>query len=216
MTRSGFALLLLTACGGDDAGRRAEAPPPPPACPGGTSWDGARCAPLPPPSSSAPGATATATPPVPGVPLPVPTAAPGPLATPLDATSSAAAAQLLGPLAQRHAPRGARPVGALVAGQFLEGQSLEGAIQMQPGRCYTVVAAGLPPVTNLDVQIVPALALPGVGAPIVAQDRTSAATAVIGEQPSCFRWAAPLAGPMKLILTVSAGQGVAAAQVYES
>jgi hypothetical protein len=58
--------------------------------------------------------------------------------------------------------------------------------------------------------------LPSIGlpmAPVLAQDQTAAPTAVIGKQPNCFK--AMLSGPVKVVLTVSSGQGVAAAQVYE-
>ena len=66
----------------------------------------------------------------------------GPNATPLDPNAAAAATALLTPLAQQHIVAGAKPVGSAVAGQFQTGQSLTQQVQMQPGKCYTIVAAG--------------------------------------------------------------------------
>jgi hypothetical protein len=37
----------------------------------------------------------------------------------------------------------------------------------------------------------------------------------VGEKDGCFKWPMPVAGPMKIVVTVSQGSGVAAAQVYE-
>jgi hypothetical protein len=37
----------------------------------------------------------------------------------------------------------------------------------------------------------------------------------VGQQPNCYKWAFPMGGTVKLVMTVSAGQGIAAAQVYE-
>jgi hypothetical protein len=217
----GLALVLtggalgtaLAACGGKNGESKLAEPPP--QCPAGHVFDGQRCVPQAEPQPTAT-ATATATAaPTPTIPLPIPTVAPGPNATPLDPTAAAAAVQLLGPLAKQHAPAGATPVsGASLAGNFATGQSLEIQVQMQPGRCYTIVGAALPTVQNLDIQLAP-MPVPGVGAPTVAQDQTTGPTAVVGEKPNCFKWAAPFAGPMRVILSVSAGEGMAAAQVYQ-
>src|SRR5690606_36046785 len=105
-----------------------------------------------------------------------------------------------------------KAVGSAVAGQFQQGQSLQQQIQMQPGKCYTIVAAGAPPVTEVNIQLTPAI--PGVNI-TAAADQDTGATAVIGKKPNCFKWALPAPGPMNLILSVSGGSGVAAAQVYE-
>jgi hypothetical protein len=186
---------------------------PPPQCPAGYMYNGQQCVPQ---TGPGPTTTTTTTTTTTAPPPPIPTAQPGPNATPLDATAAAAAVQLLGPLAQQYAPAGATQTsGGSLAGNFAQGQSLEIQVQMQPGKCYTVVGAALPTVQNLDIQLAPVSPIPGVNAPVVGQDKTTGPTAVVGEKPNCFKWAAPIAGPMRVILTVSAGQGVAAAQVYE-
>jgi hypothetical protein len=125
------------------------------------------------------------------------------------------ATQILSGLAQQYAVAGSKPVGGAIAGQFQQGQILEQQVQMQPGKCYTVVAAGLPPIQNVDVQIVAALPMPGLPSPVLAQDQTVSPNAVIGEKPNCFKWAWPVAGAVKIVLSVPQGQGMAAAQVFE-
>ena len=40
-------------------------------------------------------------------------------------------------------------------------------------------------------------------------------SAIVGDKPNCFKWAFPMSGMMKVVMTVSQGSGVAAAQVFE-
>jgi hypothetical protein len=209
-----FVALALSACGGDD--KEAKSPGAV-QCPPGQYFDGQFCqtqgatpgAAAPAPTAAAPTATATgAAPP----PIPVATAAAGPTATPVDPAAAAAATQLMGPLAQASAP-GAKPVGSAIAGQFQQGQSLEGQVQMQANKCYTVIGVGLPPIANLDIQLAPFVAMPGLPAAVLAQDQTVGPQAIIGEKAACYKSLFPM--PMKVIVTVSQGSGVAAVQVYE-
>ena len=187
-------------------------------CPAGQYFNGQYCQPPqgPAPVAPAPTVAAPAPAPAPAAPPIIATAAPsGPSATPLDPNAAQAVTVLLGPLAQQQAMPGARAVGPAIAGNFQQGQALETQLQMNPGKCYTVVGVGLPPVQNLDLQLVPAISIPGVPPPIAAADNTQSSTAVIGGKPNCYKWPFPIAGNMKLTVTVSQGQGVAAAQVYE-
>jgi hypothetical protein len=110
---------------------------------------------------------------------------------------------------------GAQPVGSAIAGNFQTGQSLETQIQMNPGKCYTVVGVALPPATDLDIQIVPVAAIPGLPAAVMAADNSVGTTAVVGAKPNCFKWALPMGAPVKVIVTMKEGSGMAAAQVYE-
>jgi hypothetical protein len=57
--------------------------------------------------------------------------------------------------------------------------------------------------------------IPGAAPLTAAADSDTGNTAVIGKKPNCYKWALPVAGPMKLIFSVAAGSGVAAAQVFE-
>jgi hypothetical protein len=121
---------------------------------------------------------------------------------------------LLTQLAQSKAPPGAKPLGALMAANFQQGQQLEAQVQMEPGRCYTVVGAGLPPgITELDVKLVAVTPMAGM-APILAVDNTTGAQAVLGERPNCFKWAWPLPAPVNVVLTATGGAGLAAAQLF--
>lgn len=219
LTSTGIAALTL-GCGGDE--KEANMAPQPVQCPPGQFFDGQFCQyqNAPPPTAAPP---PTQAPP----PAPPPTAqsgttqtpagavhtsTAGPNATPLDPNAAAAATALLTPLAQQHIVAGAKPVGSAIAGQFQTGQSLTSQVQMQPGKCYTIVAAGAPPVGELNLQLTPAI--PGVNL-TAAADSDTGATAVIGKKPNCFKWALPAPGPMNLIVSVTAGNGIAAAQVFE-
>ncbi|MCC6664658.1 MAG: hypothetical protein IT375_12975 [Polyangiaceae bacterium] len=185
-------------------------PGPGPGCPPGQSWNGQMCVATAPPP---PTATTTATTPPP--PPPVPTGTTGPRAAPLDAQSAAVAGQALDALAKQNAP-GAKAVGGtLLAGNFQQGQTLETTFNAQPGKCYTLVGAGLPNVQNLDLQLIAQSPLPGFGSPVLATDQTAAPNAVVAPHPNCWKWAAPMAAPLKVVMVVSAGSGMAAAQVYE-
>lgn len=206
-------MVLVVGCGG------AEKDPNTPACPPGQTFDGRYCQ----MTSPAPAPVPSATTPAPS-PLPPAPPAPSPLlatatcsnpTAPLDAAAAQVATALIGPLAAQKAMPGAKPLGPALAGNFQTGQCLETTITVSPGKCYSVVGVGLPTLQNLDLALVPAIAIPGVPPAVAAADKSVGSTAVLGEAPSCFKWALPVSGTMKLVMTASAGQGVAAAQVYE-
>jgi hypothetical protein len=206
--------LAASACGGDDK-KANTGTPGQGQCPPGQYFDGQFCQmqaggqpTAAPTATAAPTTAGTAAPP----PLPVATAAAGPTATPIDPAAASAVTQLLAPLAQQSAP-GAKPIGSAIAGQFQQGQSLEGQVQMQANKCYTVIGVALPTVQNLDIQLAPFVPIAGLPAAVVAQDQTVGPQAIIGEKATCYRSMLPM--PMKVIVTVSQGSGVAAVQVYE-
>jgi hypothetical protein len=157
------------------------------------------------PAPTAPGA-------LPPAALP-PTAPAAPLATPIDPSMAAAVQPVLTQLASTKAPGGAKPIGSLMAANFQAGQQLEAQVQMEPGKCYTVVGAALPPVAELDVKLIAVTPLAGM-APVLAVDNTTGAQAVLGEKPNCFKWAWPIAAPVKVVVAVTSGQGLAAAQLF--
>lgn len=216
------ALSALAGCGGDDKSSNVGQPAATQCAPG-QYFDGRICqsqtgaapvatVPGAAPAATVPGAAPAAT----GVPgLPVATAASGPTATPLDPATAASITTLIGPLAASAAAPGAKPVGAAIAGNFTQGQTLEQTVQMNPGKCYTIVGVGVPTIQNLDISLVPSIGIPGLPAAVVAQDSTQSSQAIVGQQPNCYKWALPMGGTMKVVMTVSAGQGMAAAQVFE-
>jgi hypothetical protein len=212
-------LGLLTACGEDKPAETGQ--PAAVQCPPGQIYDGRLCQTVgaAAPAATAPATTApatTAAPAATGVPA-IPglqTTQAGPTAAPLDPTAAQAATQLIAPLGAQHAPAGAKPVGSAIAGNFQQGQSLETTIQLNANKCYTIVGVGLPPVTNLDVQLSAVPLMPGLPAITLAVDNSAGSTAILGDKPNCYK-AGPLSIPVKLTVTVSAGSGVAAAQVFE-
>jgi hypothetical protein len=85
---------------------------------------------------------------------------------------------------------------------------------LQPNKCYSVVAVGMPPIAELNVQILAVTIIPGM-APILATDQDTGATAVLGKKPTCYKWALPFPASVKVSVQSAGGQGVAAAQVFE-
>lgn len=161
---------------------------------------------------AAPMATAAAAPA--GGPAPLPTQA-GPVAQRLDAASAAAIQPIIAGLVKDNVQPGAKPVGELLVGNFTQGQTLDMPIQLQPNKCYTVVASGLPPVTEVNVQLQLTTVIPGM-APVLAVDQDNGATAVLGKKTACYRWMfGVIPAPGKVVVQVAGGSGVVAAQAYE-
>lgn len=212
------ALGALAGCGGDK--QEALAPGATTTqCAPGQYFDGRICqsqtgaapvATTPAPVATTPGAAPAA---IPG--LPVATTTQGAAATPLDPATAQTVTALIGPLAASMAMPGAKPVGAAIAGNFGQGQTLEQTVQMNPGKCYTIVGVAIPTITDLNIQLVPSIAIPGMPAAVVAADSSTGPQAIVGQQPNCYKWALPIGGTMKVVVTAAAGQGMAAAQVFE-
>jgi len=225
--------LLLPGCG-KPAASAAKAPAAA-ECPEGQTFDGQFCqvtgAPPPeaPPKANDAPASAEAQPSPAGEtpPAAVPTetagrtpeAPPPPgkaysLATPVDVSMAAQAGPLITYLAGSHLPAGARPFGAPFAAQFAEGQVFEQQVKLTLGKCYTVVAAGLPPVSELAMELNSAAitTAPSVSAQALLADEAVGPQAVLGSRAACFKadrtdvW---------LLLRVDKGQGVVAGQVFE-
>lgn len=134
-------------------------------------------------------------------------------AAPLDAASTQMVSQTLPPFGMQQAGPNSRPVGNALAGNFQPGQCLEMQVTLNPGKCYTAVGLGSAG-EEVDLQLVPAIPSP-VPVPPLATDQGTGPTAVMGGGNNCVKWAAPLPGPMKFVLRVTSGQGMAAAQLYE-
>jgi len=157
------------------------------------------------PATPAPSATAPAFPPP----------QPGPVAARLDATAAAAVTPILAGLVKDNVQSGAKPVGDAVVGNFGANQTLEFPVQLQPNKCYTVIAAGLPPVSEVGLQLQLTTVLPGM-APVLAVDSDRGPTAVIGKKTQCYKWTlGVIPAPGKVVVQVPGGTGLVAAQVYE-
>ena len=165
-----------------------------------------------PPGQLCPPPVTTVTPPAPTATAPAPTAtATTSAATPLPPIAAAAVTPVLQGMASTEAP-GMKPDGSPFAGQFKEGDTMEQPINIQAGKCYTVVGASIAGIIELDISLVAQTApLPPV---VLAQDSTTGPTATLGGKGQCFRNPLPIGGPGKVILKATKGAGLAAAQVY--
>lgn len=133
----------------------------------------------------------------------------------LDATAGAAVQPLLNELAKKETQPGSKPIGETLVGNFQQGQSLEIPIQLTPNKCYTVVAAALPPVTEVNLQLQLVTPIPGA-APVLAIDQDSGPNAVLGKKTTCYRWMlGVIPAPAKVVVQVAGGSGLVVAQAYE-
>jgi hypothetical protein len=147
---------------------------------------------------------------------PVVTAAPT-VAAPAATTDPAVAAAITPMLTQVAATQtvsGSKPLGAALVGNVAPGAPLESQIMLQPNKCYSVVAVGMPPIAELNVQFLAVTIVPGM-APVLATDQDTGVTAVLGKKPTCYKWAFPLPVAVKVSVQSAGGAGVAAAQVFE-
>ncbi len=156
------------------------------------------------------GAAATAAPTVTAAPT---ATTPAPAAT-TDPAVAAAIQPMLTQAASTQVVAGSKPLNAAIVGNVAPGAPLEAQIMLQPNKCYSVVAVGMPPVVELNVQFLAVTIIPGM-APILATDQDTGATAVLGKKPNCYKWALPLPVAVKVSVQSASGSGVAAAQVFE-
>jgi hypothetical protein len=133
----------------------------------------------------------------------------------LDPAAAAAVTPALLELGKKEVQAGAKPVGDALVGSFGQGQSLEVPIQLQPNKCYSVVALGLPPVTEVAVELQLTTIIPGM-APVLAVDQDTGPTAVLGRKATCYKWMfGVIPAPAKVVVKVTGGSGLVAAQAYE-
>ena len=163
------------------------------------------------------GAGGPATGPLPTAAAGAPAVVPAPAPTtpaPLDPAVTAAVTPMLTQLAASQIVAGSKPLGTAMVGNVGGAQTLEQQIMLQPNKCYSVVAAGMPPISELNVQLLAVTVIPGM-APVLAIDQDTGPSATLGKKPNCYKWALPLPTPVKVVISAAAGQGVAGAQVYE-
>ncbi|HEY3495476.1 MAG TPA: hypothetical protein VGK73_12355 [Polyangiaceae bacterium] len=133
----------------------------------------------------------------------------------LDATAGAAIQPLLNELAKKETQPGSKPIGQTLVGNFQQGQSLDVPIQLTPNKCYTVVAASLGAVTEVNIQLQLVTPIPGA-APVLAIDQDSGPSAVLGKKTACYRWMlGVIPAPAKVVVQVAGGSGLVVAQAYE-
>jgi hypothetical protein len=154
------------------------------------------------PTATAPTGAPTAAPPMTGT---------GP-AIVIAPMAAAVVAPLLTQMGSVEAP-GAQPDGSPFAGQFAAGQTLEQVINIKGNGCYTIVGASAG-IQQLDIALV-VQPTPLMQPFTVAQSTTTGPNATLGGKATgCWRNPTPLAGTAKVIMRATAGQGLAAAQVF--
>ena len=193
-----FVLLAAIACKKqDEPAATSGYQPGPPGAAGGPATG-----PLPSATTPAPSVT---------TPTPAPTnSAP----VPVDPALAATLTPLLTQLGASQVVAGSKPLGTAMVGNVGGPQTLEQQITLQTNKCYSVVAVGAPPITELNVQLLAVTVIPGM-APVLAVDQDTGASATLGKKPNCYKWALPLPTPVKVVVSAAAGQGLAGAQVYE-
>ena len=145
---------------------------------------------------------------------PRPTATtPAPAAT-TDPAAAAAIQPMLTKLAATETVAGSKALGAAFVGNVGGAVTLEQQIMLQPNKCYSAVALGMPPISELNVQFVAVTIIPGM-APILATDQDTGPSATLGKKPNCYKWALPLPVAVRVVVSAAGGQGLAAAQVFE-
>jgi hypothetical protein len=127
----------------------------------------------------------------------------------MDPNMAALATAPLGVFANSEAP-GMQKEGPTVAGTFQAGQTLESTFTFTPGKCYTLIAQGVGPTLQLEMQYV--TPIPNVN-PTISKSNAGAQTS-IGGKGQCLRPISPFPAQAKFIVKATAGQGLAAAQLY--
>ena len=109
---------------------------------------------------------------------------------------------------------GMKPLTEVIAGDFKQGQRLEQQFQMTQGKCYGAIAAGAPGISEMYIRFVVLQPIPGVTNPVLAEDKTTGAQAVLGGKGQCFVWQFPIGVNAKVEYVAQGGQGIAAGRVY--
>jgi hypothetical protein len=130
-----------------------------------------------------------------------------------DAATAAAVRLALQPRAANEA-KGMKEDGNAIGGMLAEGAALTQEFMLMPGKCYTILGQGLPPVAELDMQLLAKPMMPQLPPMVLAADQTQGPSASIGSGKNCYKNALPVAQPVILTLKASKGGGPAGAQVY--
>jgi hypothetical protein len=112
---------------------------------------------------------------------------------------------------------GAAKEGGMAAANFQQGQTMEQAFTLQPGKCYTIVAASAG-IQQLDLEILAVTAVPGMSPSLGKASGTAGmggSQAVLGSKANCIKLAlSPFPVQAKFVVTATRGAGAAAAQLY--
>jgi len=166
------------------------------------------------PASYPPPTTGGAPPPgAPGAPPPAATAPAPATPAPTDAATAAAVRLALQPRAATEA-KGMKEDGAAIGGMLQEGGELTQDFMLMPGKCYTILGQGLPPIAELDLHLNAKPLVPALPPALLASDQTSGPAASIGAGKNCYKNPFPIAAAVTLSVKATKGSGPAGAQVY--
>jgi len=130
-----------------------------------------------------------------------------------DAATAAAVRLALQPRAASEA-KGMKEEGDAIGGMLQEGGTLTQEFNLMPGRCYTILGQGLPPIAELDLQLAAKPLVATLPPAILAADQTSGPSASIGAGKNCYKNPFPVAAAVILTVKATKGSGPAGAQVY--
>jgi hypothetical protein len=130
-----------------------------------------------------------------------------------DAATAAAVRLALQPRAATEA-KGMKEDGDPVGGMLQEGGELTKELMLMPGKCYTILGQGLPPIGELDMTLSLKAPLPNLPPGVLAADKTTGPAASIGAGKNCYKYPFPLAAQVVLSVKATKGSGAAGAQVY--
>ncbi len=130
-----------------------------------------------------------------------------------DAATAAAVRLALQPRAATEA-KGMKEDGDPVGGMLQEGGELTKEFMLMPGKCYTILGQGLPPIAELDLQLSLKSPVPNLPPGVLAADKTTGPAANIGAGKNCYKYPFPLAAQVVLSVKATKGSGAAGAQVY--
>jgi hypothetical protein len=125
----------------------------------------------------------------------------------------AAGAPALQPRAANEA-KGMKEDGNAIGGMLAEGGTLTQEFTLMPGKCYTILGQGLPPVAELDMQLLAKPLMASLPPAVLAADQTQGSAASIGGGKNCYKNPFPVAAPVILTVKATRGGGPAGAQVY--
>jgi hypothetical protein len=112
--------------------------------------------------------------------------------------------------ARTQVPPGAKPVGNIIVANFPTGGQLTKQVTLTLNKCYSVVAAGVPGVTEVNVKLMPVVPM----LPALAEDKTTGPLATLGANPNCYKQMF-ISAQANLVIEVPQGLGLVGVQVYE-
>ena len=137
----------------------------------------------------------------------------------IDPNVAMLATTALATIASSAAP-GMSKEGNTLAGNFTTGQTLSMPFTIAPGKCYTVVAAGIGPGMQVDITATASgpVAIPGFNPQFGQASGKPTATgsqSILGSGNNCIKLAlSPIPIQATYVITVSKGSGMVAAQLY--